>query len=323
MPGKHPADFQLGCKNLLILKKMTQIANFAQTFAPQQEQTPSSAQQKSLTTSRLEQKDLFLPIDHTKIVLTDEEMQEAIANGINIKQQQIFREIKNELYIRKLRTEPQRRYMTINEYYSFVDDRVSQSSSELTFEGENERIISGLMLHFCGDNRAKDALSEFTQEQYSPHKGILLIGGTGCGKTTLLRLFQLNPLFSFNVISAKEISNQYSTNGFEIFSKYCCLSSTKGTMGTKYNPFNQEEFGIAFDDIGAEIIGQNFGQKVEVVSEIIELIYNQKGTIPFSAINGTSNLSLSELEKRYGSRFFDRLIEMSNIITINGESYRK
>lgn len=272
---------------------------------------------------RLEQKDLYLPSDYSKIILTDEETKEAIANGISIKQQQIFREIKNELYIRKLRTEPQRQYMNITEYYNFVDDRAAQASNLLTFEGTNEKIFSGLMLHFCGDSRAKDVLSDFTQEQYSPQKGILLIGGTGCGKTTLLRLFQLNPLFSFNVVSAKDISNQYSTNGFEIFSKYCCLSTTKGTMGTKYNPFNQDEFGIAFDDIGSEIIGQNFGQKVEVVSEIIELLYNQKGIIPFSAINGTSNLSLSELEKRYGSRFFDRLIEMSNIITINSESYRK
>jgi DNA replication protein DnaC len=278
---------------------------------------------KSTTTSRLEQKELFLPSDFSKIILTEDETKEAIANGISIKQQQIFREIKNELYIRKLRTEPERKHMTINEYYNFVDDRAAQASNLLTFEGDNERIFSGLMLHFCGDNRAKDVLSEFTQEQYSPQKGILLIGGTGCGKTTLLRLFQLNPLFSFNIVSAKEISNQYSINGFEIFSKYCCLSSTKGTMGTKYNPFNQLQFGIGFDDIGAEIIGQNFGQKVEVISEIIELLYNQKDLIPFFAINGTSNLSLSELEKRYGSRFFDRLIEMSNIIIINSESHRK
>lgn len=255
--------------------------------------------------------------------MTEEETKEAIANGISIKQQQIYREIKNELYIRKLRTEPQRRYMTINEYYNFVDDRVSEKFGELTFTGETERIFTGLMLHFCGDERANDVLSDFTHESYSSQKGILLVGGVGVGKTTMLQIFHLNPLFSYNVHSAKDISNDFSKNGSDSLSKYCCLNHTKGIMGTRFNPFNQERFGLSFDDIGAELTGQNYGQKAEAVSEVIEDINKQKNDIPFFAINGTSNLSLSELKNRYGSRFYDRCIEMFNIIFFSIESRRR
>lgn len=78
-----------------------------------------------------------------------------------------------------------------------------------------------------------------------------------------------------------------------------------------------------FDDLGSETTGSNifvYG-KEDIFIRILEARYVQfmtKGTITHI----TSNLTLSEIKKRYGSRVEDRFIEMFNIIKLDGVSRR-
>ena len=182
---------------------------------------------------------------------------------------------------------------------------------DLIFTESTKPIYRALTHYFARQEDFND--TTVTENIPSLHKGFLIIGDYGCGKTSMLRAFQMvgksllpDPILWFNSVSCNALVMEFE--GMDTKDK-----SAKKHFFQKYN----KAAVMYFDDFGTESNASNFGIK-NLMKDILEERYsNNKRTFL------TSNLSLPEIQEKYGDRVYDRLQEMFNIIEMPGESYRK
>lgn len=148
--------------------------------------------------------------------------------------------------------------------------------------------------------------------ELDPEKGLLINGGTGSGKSKFFSVMQQSLLnlraSAYRIVSCIDVEQ----------------SIRMESMGVESNPYQHFNHGVmCFDDLGTEssetVI---YGNRVNVMSEILQLRYNSfqnKGV----KTHITTNLLMSEIEKRYGTRISDRISEMCNIVIFSWESFRK
>jgi DNA replication protein DnaC len=146
-------------------------------------------------------------------------------------------------------------------------------------------------------------------QQYSIdfHKGILLLGPVGCGKTSLMTLIRDFFPTSFRPIlkSTRQVSYEFIKEGYEIIDQY-----------------GKSEKVFCFDDLGVESSLKHYGNECNTMGEILLSRYDQ--FIQFGTITHvTTNLNSVELEKMYGVRVRSRLREMFNLITFPKETQDK
>jgi hypothetical protein len=85
--------------------------------------------------------------------------------------------------------------------------------------------------------------------------------------------------------------------------------------------FLQPQIGVCFSDIGTEDIKNNFGNKTNVMADIIFNRY--KNNVVGDLTHAETNLSANQIEEFYGQRIRSRFSEMFNWIVITGEDRRK
>ena len=139
------------------------------------------------------------------------------------------------------------------------------------------------------------------------HKGILLLGPVGCGKTSLMTLIREFFPTSFRPIlkSTRQVSYEFIKEGYEIIDQY-----------------GKSEKVFCFDDLGVESSLKHYGNECNTMGEILLSRYDQ--FIKFGTITHvTTNLNSVELEKMYGVRVRSRLREMFNLITFPKETQDK
>lgn len=138
------------------------------------------------------------------------------------------------------------------------------------------------------------------------HKGILLSGPVGCGKTSLMKLLKCivphqrpylvvpsrNIVFGFNHVGYKTIEDYGMTQFF------------------------------CFDDLGVEPIGRYYGKDCNVMGEIMLSRYDLFIQHRIKT-HATTNLNAQELEDRYGSRVRSRMRELFNLIAFDKKSKDK
>lgn len=138
------------------------------------------------------------------------------------------------------------------------------------------------------------------QNKYDNNKGLLFIGGVGCGKTALMKLlskYGTKVGLIMNVLDFEKIPEDinYYTEGLNL-----CL-----------------------DDIGAEPdFYVEYGNKFNIVERIIYRYYERAFQDGYYFC-GTTNLTKNQLKERYSQRIIDRLREMVNIIPFTNKSFRK
>ena len=166
-------------------------------------------------------------------------------------------------------------------------------------------IIFKLLVYAIKDQKHADKFN------INLHKGILLSGPVGCGKTTLMTLinnFQ-TPAKRYVMKSCREISFEFIKDGYETIHKYTHLS---------YRKNSQENIPKAycFDDLGVENSLKYFGNECNVMAEILLSRYDLFVQRKMST-HITTNLGATEIENMYGSRIRSRMREMFNLISFD------
>lgn len=171
-------------------------------------------------------------------------------------------------------------------------------------EGNNVDIINQLCFYFSEDRRFKGDLN----------KGLILFGGVGVGKTSLLKFFQRNQVFSYRVVSAREVETEFAQVGDSAIDEF----SSNRQIANNSNPFGHQIVGYCFDDIGTEANAKHYGKEKNVIAEL--LLNRYDNNLPKQSTHITTNLSVSELTSFYGTRVTDRIKEMMNVIQFDKDA---
>lgn len=233
--------------------------------------------------------------DH--IELTDEDLRKA-------REEKYYR-LRREKWISDVRSLKQSvRYSAEVYYKSFTDIFPIDEEKEKDYI----TIVKRLCCYFADDSR-------FDTDTMNRNKGVLLFGGVGVGKTTLMQAFQRNALYSYRVISCREVETKFSVDGNTAIDEF----SQNRVIPINSNPYGHKEIGYCFDDLGTEnAITKHFGNAKNVMADVLLNRYDNK--LDPRATHITTNLSLQEIEKFYGTRVLDRIAENFNIITFDKDA---
>lgn len=232
----------------------------------------------------------LLPVDlelYSEIELTEEEIKLALLKA----RQEKSAEIKRKAYAQKVMEEPKDVVYTAEQLKEML---INDSTFQI--DEFNELIVWQMCLYFSNDVRSS----------LNKDKGLLLYGGIGCGKTTLISFFRGVVKNSFIIKSARTISYEYSQYGSESILKYNSLikiGSPSGYIGV----------GICFDDLGTEVDKKHYGNESNCMAEILLNRYDNHRNLK-GKTHVTTNLNTTELEERYGQRVRSRLREMFNVL---------
>ncbi|MEN7551839.1 ATP-binding protein [Rapidithrix thailandica] len=201
---------------------------------------------------------------------------------------------------------------TMNRFDHYLP-RLEQKGKELFGKAfriypEDRRLVSHLLAYF---------LKSKVPQGLDLHKGILLTGPIGCGKTCLMSLlrFTLPEKERFVLKPTRRIAMEFSSGGFPVIEKYSYGSFHSGPPALQAKAY-------CFDDLGLEPPVRHFGNELNIMAEVLlgryELFVNQ-GMLT----HATTNLSARELEAFYGNRVRSRLRSMMNLVSFGQEAVDK
>ena len=167
------------------------------------------------------------------------------------------------------------------------------------FDDQNTAIVQKLCYYFSASPEAEHHGLILT-------KGILLAGGVGTGKTTIMKAFASNPLQSFSVASSRRLSFDFSEQGFALIRHYSAPQSIP------LNEYGQQNLGTCFDDLGTDEERKHYGDKLNALAEILLFRYEN---LPFNQTHLTTNLNADMISQIYGPRLRSRMREMFNLIS--------
>jgi hypothetical protein len=207
--------------------------------------------------------------------------------------------IKNDLFISEV----------ITKLFKIVDVECLEENFDKVFTENNIRQFNLLKWYFCQDQ-------EFEKTGFSFKKGLLVTGRIGCGKSTFMEVFRKNPIRSYNVVSCRSVADAYKSEGVAGIVKFY------NYQANKFPPvyYGQKELGWCFDDLGTEDEKGHFGDKANVMKEIISTWYDKKNHLGLNNIHITTNLTGPECETYYGNRVRSRMVEMFNVIKFDSSA---
>jgi hypothetical protein len=153
-------------------------------------------------------------------------------------------------------------------------------------------------------------------------KGLLIIGNFGNGKTAVMATFEkiFKPIksVSFKGYSTNEVVN--------LFEKINATSNDQLITRSEFDKMMNTGKRY-FDDVKTERHASNFG-KMNLVKDILE-VREKNNLLTHITCNfktGFDNdiqAGLDEFEEKYGSRLYDRIFKMFNVIEFKGKSFRR
>lgn len=196
----------------------------------------------------------------------------------------------------------------MNFCYDFYGERFD---FRFELDSFNKPLVDKLALYFTNN-------PEFEIGGYSLKKGIFIMGNVGCGKTEIMKFFQKNKKGCFAMKSVNDVASDFTIYKNEIDDVY---STPIEKPLNDPDVFFQREIGYCFDDLGTEEIKNDYGNKKNVMADVLMAIYNKKN---FNKFHITTNLmSKGEIEAKYGTRVNSRLREMFNVFSLEGNDRRK
>lgn len=247
------------------------------------------------------------PRDYSDIELTEDEVSAALLRARIEKDQ----DMKRRAYAEKINANPVWYEPTAEQMKGKLLTTTSKTGNPFRIvDAKHEAVINQLCLYF----------SKSPTYAGDPKKGILLRGKPGSGKTHLMNFFCKNPKASYSLPTCKIVVERYAqgwnSDDRATIEFYSALKKAEFD-----HIYSQKVLGFCFGDLGAEVSESNsYGNKRNVMEEIIFNRY--EANLDFCYTHFTTNLNTEELEKKYGSRFRDRLREMCNVYTLENESFR-
>jgi DNA replication protein DnaC len=194
-----------------------------------------------------------------------------------------------------------------------IDHILKKRNPGYQVTGYTLTVFDCLCAYFLGDQSF-----EKMGDGFSLDKGLLIQGPIGCGKTSLLTSFNLNPVRCFIVKNASEVVSEFNSSpdhnktGFDVLDKYSKLFQPTYLAKTEWHRDSETQSGLFIDDLGTEEMGRIYGQNTDVIAEIITRRYSAE--LPFNGLHTTTNLTADGLGSRYGQRVRSRMSEMFNIL---------
>ena len=150
-------------------------------------------------------------------------------------------------------------------------------------------------------------------EAYMAGYGLLLTGDVGAGKT----------FFFETLFKALEPSDRNGEWEWKILGKKPEIYYMRKTIGMAFNDVDGEiadldRRDVLFDDIGVEVVANDWGRKFELVPWLVDLRLQNEHRSHF-----TTNLSADQLLERYGARTVDRLHALVKVFEFKGQSHRQ
>lgn len=228
-------------------------------------------------------------------------------------------------YIERLQVEKENIEFTFNKktiWLGFLNSFKLVNGKDFIQNETTLENIKPLMYYFLKDRLFFDCKNVIDVSVPSFEKGLLIIGDFGNGKSSTMlafeHLFKGIVGYNFKSYNANEVVKMFEEIKPDNYTIDLSRKDfdRKMNLGTKY-----------FDDVKTEREASNYG-KVNLFKEILECRYNSKYKtyITCNYKNGLPNdidSALFEFSEKYGSRVYDRLFEMFNIIQFNGKSMRK
>lgn len=239
----------------------------------------------------------YKPETRETVSLTDEEKSRALMVALDAK----IGRINSANYAAVLRSEPVFVMPTYENLQHALYNDLEQNYG-WQIDSFNEKQINALCMYF-----SNDAGFEKIEPGYSLKKGLLLYGPVGCGKTTLLSLLRKNTKAPFSVISCRKVADEFAQLGHVAIAAYSKLREANRRENSGH-----EVLGFCFDDMGTETNKKNFGNEVNVMTEVILNLYDNRDNI--GKVHLTTNISDQDISNYYGERVYSRLKEMVNII---------
>jgi len=208
---------------------------------------------------------------------------------------------------------------TSNQYWdmavSALNALVDKKKPGHTFQfNESLEFLLKMLCHYwaCDDrfywfaNQTMDGKPVLIEGKPHFDKGLGFFGVNGIGKTLITEAFQNNPRLSYHFINAKYLPELFEANGYAGIAKYY-----QPAKGNGFIHFGQTQIGLAVDDILGESIGSYYKTSCETVEAVL---YQRWERLPGYFTHFTCNHTRLDLEKRYGTRFFDRMVGSTNLI---------
>lgn len=165
----------------------------------------------------------------------------------------------------------------------------------------------------------RDPEFETMGDGFSLDKGLGLVGGVGSGKTSLMKMFDINPVQSYVTHTCRQVMDMYSNEGSVAIS-YLWSQNYRPTI--LRNPFNHKKFGICLDDLCEEDIAKHYGNSRNVIAYVIKCWYDHinyfRGKTHF-----TTNSTADEIGEFYGAKVRSRMREMYNFIVLPNQPDRR
>lgn len=233
------------------------------------------------------------------------------------KKKEFFRQ-KRESYFEKINSEKQDIKWTKDLYFKFLSDTFNKRfpNRVLDFSEKETEFFQMLLSYFSNDEQGFLSLADNfsntpNKQRFSLDKGIILIGGMGVGKTTIMKLFAMNPYKPYRVISVQEMAKDLEVQKLEGLTKYSILEKVSVYDAENYY-FGHKYIGLCIDDMGDKYEQMNlFGNIRNVIDLVIGERYFKE--VPANMTFITTNSEPSDWKKNYDSKTVDRFRETFNV----------
>lgn len=229
-------------------------------------------------------------------------------------------------------------YDLFKEWYQYVNKKPFDETQN---EFEAKDFIKTMLYYFLGSRKFLKSPLLNKKSEPQLYKGLLIIGGMGVGKTSVIKTFfqmffesQTRAIYVKDIEGTSQLLGRYKKkfmfySANEVWNDYKKISMHARKSDEEYAWdlfWKKHTFGKNYyDDLGTEETMKNYGETLEIFKKILEERYEKK-TLTMLSMNYVSEdltETLNDFAKKYGERLYDRVWEMFNIIELKGETLRK